>query len=456
MGVNFSAFEIGRRALHASQFGIAITGQNIANVNTKGYSRQAPILVSGPSGGTSRLQIGTGVSVLGVQQFRDQFVATRLQTETGITGRLTAQRDALAPVDAAFNESQGDGIGASINAFFASFRALEANPVSVTLRNDIVSKANTMTNGFAATRQRLVDIRSTNDAQFRVEAGQLNELTGQVADLNVRIASAENSNGNAAELRDQRDQFVQQISELTGARAVENDSMVTLTLSDGRALVSGNHATPVDVQSQPNGLATLLMNGTPAAIGDGRLKGLQNAVGIIDGQIKSLDDLAVSITNRVNTVHSSGTDSNGNPAGNFFEAPISTASSFSVSAAIKADPRLISASPIASGSAATVAGAIADLLNDTSSVAGTRVGSFSSIYSSIVSDAGKEVRSVDDGLTTQQAILAQAQAQRDQSSGVSLDEEAINLLQFQKSYEAAARFLKIADEMTQTIMALGS
>jgi flagellar hook-associated protein 1 len=462
MGVNFSAFEIGRRALQASQFGLAVTGHNIANVNTQGYSRQSAILSSTPSAGASRLQIGTGVTVLGVQQFRDQFVSSRLQTETGIAGRLTAQREALAPVDAALNESDGNGISASISAFFGTFRSLEANPVSVPLRADVITKANAMTSAFATTRARLTDIRKDTDALLRSEVGRLNTLSQQVADLNIRIATAENSGGNAAELRDQRDLLVQQVSELSGARAVEtSDHMVNLTLADGQALVSGNRFNPIEIENSiPDGFAQLTLNGGPVQIGDGRIRGLQNAFSTITGQIQSLDDLAASITARVNTLHTSGTDNNGNAGTNFFQVPASgpvTAANFAVAANVKADPRLIVASPLATGSSsATVAGAIAELLTDTSSTAGARTGSFSSIYSSIVSDAGRELRTLEDGLVTQQSILSQAMAQRDATSGVSLDEEAINLLQFQKSYEAAARFLKIADDMTQTIISLGS
>jgi flagellar hook-associated protein 1 FlgK len=179
----------------------------------------------------------------------------------------------------------------------------------------------------------------------------------------------------------------------------------------------------------------------------------------VGDQIGALDDLAASIAARVNTLHTSGTDRAGNAGGNFFAVPVSgsiTAANFSVDASIKADPNRIVASPLATGSAsATIAGAIGALLTDTGSSAGTRVGSFSSIYASIVSDAGKSVKSVNDALTIQQAILNQATAQRDAVSGVSLDEEAINMLQFQKSYEAAARFLRIADDMTRTIMSLG-
>jgi flagellar hook-associated protein 1 len=461
MGVNFSPFEIGRRALRASQLGLAIAGQNIANVNTPGYSRQSVMLSASPSAGTRAGYIGSGVTIDGVRQFRDRFVQTRLQTETAISGRFTAQRDALAPVDAALNESEGAGVSAAMQNFFGSFTALEANPSSGPLRNDVVAKAGSFVSTLASTRSRLTGIRSDNDGELRDSVNRINGLSSQVAELNVRIASVEHAQSDAYELRDQRDAFVQQIAELSGARAVEGqDGMVTLTLSDGQALVTGDHVTDLQVQdTPPNGLATVMINGQPAAIGDGGLRGLQDAIAGIGDQIASLDALAASLALRVNTLHSSGTDSNGNAGGNFFEVPASgpiTAANLSIAAAIKADSKLIVASPLAPPSTfGTVAGAIGGLLTDPSSQAGTMTGSFSSIYGSIVSAAGKASRSAEDALATQQVILAQANAQRDSVSGVSLDEEAINLLQFQRSYEAAARFLKIADDLTQTILSLG-
>jgi flagellar hook-associated protein 1 FlgK len=461
MGVNFSPFEIGRRALHAAQFGLTVAGQNIANVNTPGYTRQSVLLSPSVGDGASRSLIGTGVTIDGVRQFRDTFVDSRLRTETSISGRLTAQRDALAPVDSVFNESDGLGISSAMSSFFGAFQGLETNPNSLPLRADVVGKADTLTAAFGNTRTRLLDIRKGTDQQMRSEVDEVNGLTQQVADLNVRIATAENSGGSASELRDQRGEAVRQVSELTGARAVEGpDGMVTLTLSDGQALVSGDKATPLQTQATPpDGLTSILLNGQPAAISDGRLRGLQDAINVVGSQISALDDLAASITTRVNTLHAAGTDMNGNAGGNFFAVPVSgtvTAANFGVAANIKADPKLIVGSPLGPPSPfATVAGAIGALLTDPSSTSGTRTGSLSSIYSSIVSDAGKAVKTVDDALTTQQSILAQATAQRDAVSGVSLDEEAINLMQFQRAYEAAAKFLKIADDLTQTILSLG-
>src|SRR5882672_11821697 len=127
MGINFSPFEIGRRALHASQLGLTVTGQNIANVNTPGYSRQSVLLSASPTDGANLRLVGTGVSIDGVRQFRDSFIDSRVQTETAISGRLSAQQNALSPVDAAFNETDGGGISSAMNSFFGAFQALEAN-----------------------------------------------------------------------------------------------------------------------------------------------------------------------------------------------------------------------------------------------------------------------------------------------------------------------------------------
>jgi flagellar hook-associated protein 1 len=461
MGINFSPFEIGRRALHAAQFGLTITGQNIANVNTPGYTRQSVLLSASSGDGSNLRMLGSGVTIDGVQQFRDRFVDSRLQTETAIAGRLTAQRDALSPVDAAFNDTGDTGISSAMNSFFGAFQALEANPGSLPLRADVVAKANAMTAAFANTRSQLTNIRSDADHQLRAEVDQVNALSQQAAELNVRISTAEHSGASASELRDQRGEVVRQLSELTGVRSVEDkDGMVTLTLADGQPLVAGNQVNSLQAQdTPPDGLATVTINGQPAAINDGRLKGLEDSMTAIGGHITSLDALAGSIATRVNALHTSGTDLNGSAGGNFFAVPLVgtiNAANFTVSAAVQSDPKLIVASPLAPPSAAaTIAGAIGSLLSDPSSTAGTRTGSFSSIFASIVRDAGMGVKSVDDALVTQQAILSQATAQRDAVSGVSLDEEAINLLQFQKSYEAAARFLKIADDMTQTILSLG-
>lgn len=467
MGVNFSVFEIGRRALRASQTGVAVTSHNIANVNTPGFSRQSvQQSAAAPDEGhgwllSTGINIGTGVNVDGIKGNRDQFIATRLQTETAINGRLTAEREALAPVEATFNEEARGGIGSALKGFFGAFRDLEANPTSTAVRASIVEKGNTLASAFQTTRARLGEIRQQADQEVRATVNTVNDLTEKVAQLNQQIRGTESNNVNTSDLIDERAVTINQIAELTGARSTINlDGTVTLTLGDGQALVYSDQVAKLTAEdTPPDGLTTLKIDGQPAVISDGKLRGLQNAVSGISGQIQTLDNLAASIAGRVNTAHASGTDLNGNAGGAFFATPVSgpvTAENFAVTAALKTDARrVVAAANGVGGGDGSVARSVAELLSDTTSVVGATTGSYTNIFASLVSSAGAAVKAVDDELVTQSAILAQTQAQRDSVSGVSLDEEAINLLQYQKAYEAAARFLRVADEMTQTILQLG-
>ena len=467
MGVNFSVFEIGRRALRASQAGVAVTSHNIANVNTPGFSRQTVQLsAAAPDEGHGWLlgagiNIGTGVNVDGIKGNRDQFIATRLQSETATNGRLTAERDALAPVEVAFNDADKGGISSALKGFFGAFRDLEANPTSAAVRASVVEKGNTLASAFHSTRARLAEIRQQSDQDVRAAVDSVNDLASKVAELNVQIRIAENNGNNSSDLIDQRTVAVNQIAELTGARSTTNtDGTLTLTLGDGQALVYADQVSALTTaNTPPDGLATLSLAGQPAVINDGKLRGLQSAISGVGAQIQTLDDLAASIAGRVNTVHSSGADLNGTAGGAFFATPASgpiTAENIDVAAAIKLNPRRVVASANgAGGGDGSIARNVAELLSDTTSVVGATTGSYTNIFASLVSSAGAAVKAVDDELVTQSAILAQTQAQRDSISGVSLDEEAINLLQYQKAYEAAARFLRVADEMTQTILQLG-
>lgn len=460
MGINFSAFEIGRRALRAQQLGIAVAGQNIANVNTPGYTRQQLLLAPAPPDGSRPISIGVGVVVQGVAAARDRFIEARLQRETGIAGRLNAERDVFAVIEGAFGNASEGGVGQALTSFFNSFRDLEANPTSVPLRTSVVARAVDLANAFHLTRSRLQSVY--RDAQ--VEAGALveevNRLAAQVAELNRQISIAAKTGNISSALEDQRGEIVKRLTELVGVNAVENPGGdVTLTFSDGRALVLNDRAFAMNMISVANGVPIITLDGQPISADSGRIGGLLNAVSAVDGHIVALDGLAAAVAARVNQLHTSGEDLDGNAGVTFFVSsnggPIDAAT-LSVNPALTASPRRVVAAATGAGNGdATVARAIANLISDSNQTVGSRSGSFTSIFSSIVADAGDQLRVAEDGLAAQQSIVAQVVAQRESVSGVSLDEEAINLMQYQRAYEAAARFLKVADEMTQTLIALG-
>lgn len=462
MGIHFSLYNIGQSALRTSQLGLATTGHNIANVNTPGFSRQEVQQSASPGIGTQPLLAGNGVTIDGVRSMRDSFIETRLVTETGVSGRLTAQRDALLPVEAAFNETSGGGISAAISNFFGAFRDLEAHPTSLPLRTSVVQAGHQLGAAFGRTASRLGDIRTQANSLLVSTVDQVNTLSDKIAGLNAKIQVAQSTGGATSELVDSRNQATNELAELVGVKSSSNqDGTLTLTLADGHPLVIGNQAARlVATPTPPAGLASLTVGGKPAVINNGQIKGLQDAIGLIGTQLSDLDSLAASIADRVNTLHTAGEDLTGTPGVPFFVASTGvappTASTLSVSGVLQANPNRVAAAAAGAGSGdATISRQIANLLTDKTSTVGTKTGDFHSIYSSLVTDAGEHVKSASDALATQQLILTQTSEQRNAFSGVSLDEEAVNLLRYQRSFEAAARFLKVADETTQMIIALG-
>ncbi|HQU84630.1 MAG TPA: flagellar hook-associated protein FlgK [Pyrinomonadaceae bacterium] len=460
MSLNFSPFEIGRRALNAQQFGINITGQNIANVNTPGYSRQRVVLAESLPANFSRYSVGTGVDVKSVQDFRDRFIESRLQTEVGISGTLNGRRDVMANVEVALQGSETGGLQNALNGFFGAWRDLDANPNSVPLRSIVAQKAAALTGSFHTTSSRLQEIRFGADQDIRTTVDTVNSLTSKIAELNGQVAVAEGIGSNASGLKDQRQELVNQLTELTGARSTTNgDGTINLTIGEGKPLVNGTFATSLSAESTPPlGLAVVKIGKTLATFDEGKIKGLQDAIGETTKNLNLLDGLAGEVAARVNNLHTSGTDLDNNPGVEFFNTSVPvTAANISINPAITTNSRLIVSSALTQpGQSGTIAGAISNLLTDQGSNVGGRTGSFSSIYGSMLSDAGQYVSNAENDLQTQGYIIAQVTAQREAVSGVSLDEEAINLMQYQKAFDAAAKFLKVADEMTQTILSLGN
>lgn len=458
MSINFSAFEIGKRALNANQFGINITGQNIANVNTPGYSKRRAQFAESSTVDISGKQFGTGVSVTGIEAFRDNLIESRIQIEKGVEGKFTAYRDALAPVETALNSSETGGLENAISSFFGAFRDLDASPNSLSLRSVAAQRGVNLAGSFQSTRAKLDTIRTDIDGQLRSTVDQVNNLSAHIAKLNTDIRRTESTGNDASALRDQRTELVNQISQLAGVRQTPNsDGSINLTIGEGRPLVTGDNSFQLQaVDTPPLGFATITLGGQPAVIEEGKILGYQQAMDEVTSQIDKLDNLAAAVVSRVNTLHTTGTDLDGNAGGKFFtDTPAVTAANISLDPAIKANPRLVVASALAQpGHNGTIAGQIAGLMTDATSTVGSETGSFSSIYGAMLSQTGEKLNYADTNLQTQAAIISQATAQRDSVSGVSIDEEAINLLQYQKAFEAAAKFIKVADEMTQTILSL--
>ena len=446
----FSSLTSASRALDAQRYGLDVTGQNIANVNTPGYSRRTIDLAAVPSDGAG--SAGRGVDVVGVRALRDRLLETRLYQEVPAQHREVAMAGALSVVEAALG-TPGSSIDKSLQNFYDSFARLAESPVSATVRQDVLLQAGSLAESFRDMAMRLDSARRDVDRQVRSATEEVNSIVEQIRALNVSIAESP-SLESSLHLRDDQAQLVRQLSELVDIHVLDRrEGGVDISIGNGRPLVIGQSDYAITITSPPPGYAALGVNGTDVTpeITGGKLGGLLQVrdVNITDYQTR-LDDLAFEVANQVNTIHTAGFDQSGAAAGDLFAfstPPVGTAGAalaLIVDPTVAGDSRLIAAAGIANGGDNQAARAIAALREQP--VLNGNTATLSDAWGTLVYRVARDSRSAIDESTSRKAIVDQVDALRDQVSGVSLDEEAMHLLKFQRAYEANARFFSVIDQ----------
>ncbi len=457
----YGLLNVGKSALLTQQKAIDITGNNIANVNTPGYSRQrltieqnSPVRVDGQT-------MGTGVSADSqIQRFYDQFLNAQLSTENQNLGRWEAQKSALKKAELMFDESTGYGLSSAINEFFNAWQDLSNNPSGVAERTTLISSAQYLAESFNQINSSLNQLKADIDDHVDDIVGNINDIADQIADLNLKVTQLEVSGYNANDFRDERDQLVLELSQLIDINSFEDgDGNVTVMVGEGKPLVEGSSTWHL-VTSNNGGVQDVnweSSNGTltniTSQISGGEIKGWTEARDeIIDGYITQLDDLANTMRTSVNTLHTGSVDLNGTTVTELFFTGTS-ASDMAVNNALVADSDLIGAAAAGEGipGGNSTAIAIANLQN-TASMGGSST--FNEYYNSLVGNVGADVQAADFNFSHQTTMVQDLENYRQEVSGVSLDEEMVNLIQFQHAYNAAAQLITMADEMLDTLMSI--
>ncbi|MFN8009146.1 MAG: flagellar hook-associated protein FlgK [Terriglobia bacterium] len=464
MGTLFGGFEIGRKSLNAQQLALQVTSNNIANINTPGYSRQTAVLEDGNPIQTKIGQVGTGVEVRNIESVRDRFLELRVAQETQKNSQQQAASDSLSQIESVLGIGN-NGLQDAVSNFFNSFSTLANNPESIPLRNNVLSSAQNLTDVFHEYSTQLSDIQQNVNASIKDAVTQINSLASRIADLNGQIVSAEATGAEAATSRDQRNELLRQLAELVDAHSYEaEDGSLSVTIAGGQPLVTAGFVQPLAASSTPPlGLFQIKSgaNDITSKISGGKLAGwLQVRDQLIPGYLSDLDTLAGNLINQVNTLHQAGTDLQNPPTvpGNNFFAPITSVSgaarTIAVDPSIMADLKNIAAGQSGAPGDNANALAIANLANLKLMAGGTAT--FAEAFASLQTTVGTDAQSAKQQLDTYQAVLTQLQNQRDSVSGVSLDEEAINLLRFQRAYQASSKFISVIDQMTQDLMQIVS
>ena len=470
MGTISTAFDIATGALDADQAALDIVANNTANVNTPGYTLEMPTWEQNDSVSLDGVMYGMGVTMTGAESQRslvlDQAVQQQTQTESASSARLTAlnQVEALfsGATSAGTDTNASSGVGSDLTSLFDSFSSLEANPSDDSLREQVLSAANTLASDFNGAASQLQNQKVSLDQQGASVVDQANSLLQDVAQLNLQIETT-TPNADAGTLEDQRQQDLTNLSQLIGIRTVttENNSL-TVTTIGGTLLVSQGQAFQLTTgesdgvthyfDSQGNDVTTELRTG------GGELGGILTARDQDIPQVEgALDELAYSVASQMNSQNAAGSDLNGDPGAAIFGLPAgATAADPTGSAAgisvIMTDPSQIAAAATGAGTSDnTNATAMANIANQ-AIVNGTTP---AQDFSDLVTTLGSLVSEVSSENTAQQSALTQLQSQIGSLSGVSLNDEAASLETLEQSYEAASKVFTSLDEVMTSALNLG-
>jgi flagellar hook-associated protein 1 FlgK len=441
-------------AMAADQGALEVTSNNVANVNTPGYSREVPNLEENPPVVLANLTYGMGVRLQRVDAVRDPILQLRIQQENGDQGRLNAFVTAMNQAQTLFTASNND-IGSQISNLFSSISQLSTDPSNLSLRQAVLTAASNLATTFRNTASNLSAQRSNLDLNVVQSVQQVNTLTQQIAALNGQITALQNVGQSPSAFIDQRDNLINQLSGLIDVSEIKSDNGITLTTSNGTALVAGNQSYALSAQADASGVQHVFAqnNDITSTLSSGALAGLIQARDqAIPGLLNGLDTLASGLANALNAANASGFDLNGNAGGNLFVPPPNGGAGAAANMAVAiTDPALLAASSDGSaGSNGNLANFSA--IQNQTIISGETPTNY---YGNLVFNAGNDVANGTAELQSSQLVLQQLQDQRGSISGVSLDEEAANMVQYQRAYDAAARVVTTVNQMLETVINMG-
>ena len=567
------ALQIGRSGIMTSQAALAVTGNNMANAATPSYSRQSPHLAPTQYSEVLPGQFtGTGVTMIEIVRQVDDALNGRIRTALGDSASYQVQDQALARVEAAFNELTDSDLSTRVNAFFEAWSTLQNQPQETASRSVVLQEGTSLANAIGGLRGQMTSIQDDLDAQVRFQVSEADSLAAGVARLNQQIVSTEaGRSGSSAALRDQRDDLLKQLGQIINIRTneMEGGAVNVYVGNDPLIQYSQSRGLSYRESTDENGSALAQVvfddNDLEMSLSSGKLHGLITARDDhVGGVLADLDTWASGLIFEVNKLHSLGAALNGftsmtsafavddpaealsdmdasglewqvtngvftvnvtdagtgtttstqikvdvgmgasdttltdlatalNAVSNMsasvnasnqlvitadsgftfgFSAPDDSSNATNVLAALGVNtffsgsngndmalrsdlvghPRMLVASANGMAGNGQVAGAIAQLATSgVSSFSGVSIGDH---LTSLVGSIGADAKAAQDNYTAADVVLQTLEAERQSISGVSIDEEAVNMIIFQRAFQGAAQFIGIIDEMLDEVIAL--
>jgi flagellar hook-associated protein 1 len=426
---SFFGLNTALRGLVAHQRALDVTGHNIANASTEGYSRQNAVLAAadpleiGAGSGRGIAQLGAGVDVIAFGRLRDTFADLQYRAQNMSLGQQTANAELIGQAELALSEPSDTGIGELLNKFWSAWDDLSNHPESPATRQAVINQAGLLTTRIQALDSHLRQVQGAATAEFTEITGANGDvlaLAKDIAQLNQAITAITGSGGQPNDLLDRRDTALDKLSQLARVSIGElPGGAVSVTFGDAALPLVDNTTVnwPQALTTAAGGrLGALLKLGDSTPLGGGTIQNF----------IEDLDNFVLELTQDVNAAH-------GTP---FF------AGTTAATLAVAVNDTTLRASASASPGANEIAIAMGAL----------RGGDADGLYANLVARIGGDTRTATQLAETAQALVDSASDRRQSVAGVSMDEEMANMIRFQRGYQAAARTMSTMDEMLDVLI----
>ena len=450
----FSGLTTAYSGLAAARAGLDVTGQNIANATTQGYTRQrletsaaAPVRPTLFSTGT---RSGEGVLVQGIARLGDAHLEARVRITAGAAGYTSVRAQAYSALEDGLKEPGTTGVSDSLQKFWAGWQGVSNQPEKDAPASALLAAAGQLTSRIAAGYREVEQQWATVRSSATGLVAEVNDAAAQVADLNRQIRSSVAAGAPANELVDRRTTLTATLAGLTGATVRDNPDGTADVLLAGNPLVAGTTARALQVTGpiQLGGAGAVQVEwthrpGAPAGVESGELAATLSllapaeAGGALAQAADGYDTFAATLADQVNALHS------GTGKGPFFaHQPGRPAASLTVLPTRRED--LAAGAPGSGAHDGSVADAISGI--------GTGAGSPDAVWSAFVTGLGAAARAELQGNALAEVSATTALQQQLGATSVSMDEEQVNLLQYQHAYQGAARVMTAVDEMLDVLI----
>ncbi len=461
----FDILHLSSGAMQVNQAALRVTANNIANAGTEGYHRQSPDLHTVGSSWTRGLLLGRGVTIADVVSAYDSFTDQRLMNEHANSGFADQLATAMQSLEALVATTGSGSLADRASSLFNDFDAVAADPTDISLRTQLLHDAEALAEEFSRQAGELANAAAEANDALAWSVRSVSQRFAEIASLNGQIAAREAAGQSANDLRDERSRLADEVATMIGVTVDEEDDGSLTVLVAGHAVVQGTEARTLTTTVDPNtGFnRVVIQDGAlpidiTAQITTGEMAAylaIRNE--IVPAQLADLDQIAYDLMTGINAVHAVGYGLDGVTGRDLFAAPAAVsgaALAMAVDAAVAGDPDAVAAAadPANLPGDGSNAAALGDLTDAPLTSGGTRT--ILEAMSDFVGHLASDVASADAAQALQDEITSAVQSLWDTRSGVSLEEEAVDLMKYQDSYEAMARVLQVTQQMLDTLMEL--